>query len=91
MSQRGQSTLYAILLMPVLLMTLSLVADVGALQVWRVQLRWAAEWTEQGPDFGCVSRARADDRRGHNEQRHNRPTLVQRAAHYGRFSSGAIP
>lgn len=41
MTQRGQSTLYAILLMPMLLMVLSLVADVGALQVQQVRLRWA--------------------------------------------------
>ena len=41
MSQHGQSTLYAILLMPVLLMVVSLVADVGSLQVQSVRLRWA--------------------------------------------------
>jgi hypothetical protein len=41
LTQRGQSTLYAILLMPLLLMVLSLVADVGSLQVERVRLRWA--------------------------------------------------
>jgi uncharacterized membrane protein len=41
--QRGQSTLYAILLMPMLLMVLSLVADVGSLQVERVRLRWASD------------------------------------------------
>jgi uncharacterized membrane protein len=41
--QRGQSTLYAILLMPMLLMVLSLVADVGSLQVERVRLRWAGD------------------------------------------------
>ncbi len=41
MSQHGQSTLYAILLMPVLLMVVSLVADVGSLQVESVRLRWA--------------------------------------------------
>ena len=41
MSQRGQSTLYAILLMPVLLMVVSLVADIGSLQVDSVRLRWA--------------------------------------------------
>ena len=41
MSQRGQSTLYAILLMPMLLMVVSLVADVGSLQVEVVRLRWA--------------------------------------------------
>jgi hypothetical protein len=35
--------LYAILLMPVLLMTMSLVADVGALQVHRLQLSWAGD------------------------------------------------
>jgi hypothetical protein len=39
----GQSTLYAILLMPTLLMVLSLVADVGSLQVERVRLRWALD------------------------------------------------
>jgi uncharacterized membrane protein len=41
LTQQGQSTLYAILLMPLLLMVLSLVADVGSLQVERVRLRWA--------------------------------------------------
>jgi uncharacterized membrane protein len=41
--QRGQSTLYAILLMPMLLMVLSLVADVGSLQVERIRLRWASD------------------------------------------------
>lgn len=41
MTQRGQSVLYAILLMPILLMVLSLVADVGSLQVESVRLRWA--------------------------------------------------
>jgi len=41
LSQRGQSTLYAILLMPMLLMVVSLVADVGSLQVEAVRLRWA--------------------------------------------------
>jgi len=41
LSQHGQSTLYAILLMPVLLMVVSLVADVGSLQVQSVRLRWA--------------------------------------------------
>lgn len=41
MSQRAQSTLYVILLMPVLLMVVSLVADVGSLQVETVRLRWA--------------------------------------------------
>jgi hypothetical protein len=39
--QRGQSTLYAILLMPMLLMVVSLVADIGSLQVEAVRLRWA--------------------------------------------------
>ena len=43
MTQRGQSTLYTILLMPMLLMVLSLVADVGSLQVERVRLRWASD------------------------------------------------
>lgn len=43
MRQGGQSTLYAILLMPVLLMVLSLVADVGSLQVDKVRLRWAQD------------------------------------------------
>ena len=41
MRQRGQSTLYAILLMPMLLMVVSLVADIGSLQVETVRLRWA--------------------------------------------------
>jgi uncharacterized membrane protein len=41
LTQRGQSTLYTILLMPLLLMVLSLVADVGSLQVELVRLRWA--------------------------------------------------
>lgn len=41
MRQRGQSTLYAILLMPMLLMVVSLVADIGSLQVEAVRLRWA--------------------------------------------------
>jgi hypothetical protein len=41
LSQRGQSTLYAILLMPMLLMVVSLIADVGSLQVEAVRLRWA--------------------------------------------------
>jgi uncharacterized membrane protein len=41
LSQRGQSTLYAILLMPMLLMVVALVADVGSLQVDRTRLRWA--------------------------------------------------
>lgn len=43
MNQSGQSTLYAILLFPLLLMTLSLVADVGSLQVQLVRLRWAQD------------------------------------------------
>lgn len=43
MTQRGQSTLYAILLMPLLLMVMSLVADVGSLQVERLRLRWAGD------------------------------------------------
>jgi uncharacterized membrane protein len=43
LSQHGQSTLYAILLMPMLLMVLSLVADVGSLQVERVRFRWASD------------------------------------------------
>jgi hypothetical protein len=42
-SARGQSVLYAVLLMPLLLLVLSLVADVGALQVERVRLRWALD------------------------------------------------
>jgi hypothetical protein len=41
LSQHGQSTLYAILLMPMLLMVVSLVADVGSLQVDSIRLRWA--------------------------------------------------
>ena len=41
--QRGQSTLYAVVLMPMLVMILALVADVGALQVERVRLRWAQD------------------------------------------------
>jgi uncharacterized membrane protein len=41
--QRGQSTLYAIVLMPVLLLVFSLVADVGSLQVERVRLKWAQD------------------------------------------------
>ena len=43
MTQRGQSALYAILLMPTLLMVLSLVADIGSLQVDRVRLSWAQD------------------------------------------------
>jgi uncharacterized membrane protein len=43
LNQSGQSTLYAILLFPILLMTLSLVADVGSLQVQQVRLRWAED------------------------------------------------
>jgi uncharacterized membrane protein len=41
LSQHGQSTLYAILLMPMLLTVVALVADVGSLQVEAVRLRWA--------------------------------------------------
>lgn len=41
MSQQGQSTLYSILLMPVLMMVVALVADVGSLQVESIRLRWA--------------------------------------------------
>jgi hypothetical protein len=41
LTQHGQSTLYAILLMPMLLMVVSLVADIGSLQVEAVRLRWA--------------------------------------------------
>ncbi len=43
MKQRGQSTLYAILLMPILMMVLALVADVGSLQVQSIRLRWAQD------------------------------------------------
>ena len=43
MTQRGQTTLYAILLMPTLLMVLTLVADVGSLQVQRVRLSCAQD------------------------------------------------
>ena len=43
MSQRGQSTLYAVLLFPMLMLLLTLVADVGSLQVERVRLRWAQD------------------------------------------------
>lgn len=41
--QRGQSALYAVLMMPLLLLVLALVADVGALQIERVRLRWAQD------------------------------------------------
>ncbi|MDP9326075.1 MAG: pilus assembly protein TadG-related protein [Candidatus Dormibacteraeota bacterium] len=57
MKQGGQSTLYAIMLMPTLLMAMSLVADVGSLQVHRVQLSWANDMalvdavTEVDPAF----------------------------------------
>jgi uncharacterized membrane protein len=57
LSRRGQSTLYAILLMPVLLTVLAVVADVGSLQVQRVRLSWAQDMalvdavTEVDPAF----------------------------------------
>ncbi|MGB2939698.1 MAG: hypothetical protein WBD38_05300 [Candidatus Dormiibacterota bacterium] len=67
MKQRGQSTLYTILLMPTLLMAMSLVADVGSLQVHRVQLSWANDMalvdavTEVDPAFyAATGRLRLD-------------------------------
>ncbi|MDQ6709522.1 MAG: pilus assembly protein TadG-related protein [Candidatus Dormibacteraeota bacterium] len=42
-ARRGQSILYAILLMPTLLLVFSLTVDMGQLQMQRVRLRYAVE------------------------------------------------
>ena len=42
-ARRGQSILYAVLLMPTLLLVFSLTVDMGQLQMHRVRLRYAVE------------------------------------------------
>jgi hypothetical protein len=67
LSTRGQSTLYAIVLMPVLLLTLALVADIGSLQVERTRLKAAQDMalvdavTEVDPaHYAATGRLRVD-------------------------------
>ena len=43
MSRRGQSVLYSVLLMPILILVLALAVDIGSLQMQKLRLRYAVD------------------------------------------------